>query len=63
MKKLNREQILSIKDLRAQGQTTQMIAQSLGVSSATIQYWVNRIKATGQEIPTTAKRGAKGIQL
>lgn len=63
MNKLNKEQIMQIKDLRAEGKTTAEISKILNVSEHTIGYWVKRLKASGHEVPTMAKRGKKAISL
>lgn len=61
--KLNKEQVLQIKDLRAQSKTIEEIAKHLGISVSTVSYWVKRLKATGYDMPVLTKRGVKAIQL
>ena len=63
MNKLTKEQVLQIKDMRAEGRTTSDISKILSVSEHTIGYWVKRLKASGHEVPTTSKRGKKAIVL
>jgi len=63
MNKLNKEQVLQIKDLRADGKTTSDISKLFGVSEHTIGYWIKRLKASGYQVPSTAKRGKKAIAL
>jgi len=58
-----KEQIMQIKELRSQGKTTQIIALFLGVSAHTIAYWVKRLKLSGYDVTTTAKKGRKAIEL
>jgi len=63
MNKLTKEQVLQIKDMRAEGKTTFEIAQAFSVSEHTIGYWIKRLKDSGHEVPTMAKRGKKAITL
>lgn len=63
MNKLTKEQVLQIKDLRAEGKTTLEISKLFGVSEHTIGYWVKRLKASGYDVTTSSKRGKKAIAL
>lgn len=62
--KLTKEQVLSIKTYRLEGKTTKEIATILGVTPASIGYWVRRLKVSGHDVTTTAKsKGRTGMVL
>ena len=63
MNKLNKEQILSIKDRRNQGETDQNIAENLNVSRTTISYWVKRLRNEGYDIKRFPRGGRKAMKL
>lgn len=61
--KLNKESVLLIKDLRAQGKTAEEIARHIGISTSTVSYWIKRMKAQGYDMPVMTKRGVKALEL
>ncbi len=63
MSKLNREQVLSIKELRSQSKTNEEIAKHIGISVSTVSYWVKRLKKAGNEMTVLTKRGVKALEI
>lgn len=62
MKKIDKETILKIPGLRADGKTNQEIAVILGLKQRTLDYWISRLKEAGYDLPLS-HRGRKKIEL
>lgn len=62
MKSITTEQAKAIPTLFAQGMTRIQVAKHLGVSEATIQRWVTRLKKAGYTLEKQSA-GRKQIEL
>lgn len=62
MRKTDRETVLKIPRLRAEGKTNEEIATVLGMKLRTLDYWVKRLKEQGYDMPVLTK-GRNKIEL
>lgn len=61
--RLNKEQVLSIAEMRNRGKTNAEVAEKLGVTQTTIAYWVRRLRQSGKTVKRFPRGGRKRLEI
>ena len=63
LRRLTRDEILAIPEMKRQGMSNQKIADQYGTVHTTIIYWIKRLRAEGFDVVNLPKNGREPIKL